>query len=67
MNGDEHTMLARIDERTKNIEREVSDIKKKFMDYTLLARFSPVEKLVYGLVALVMAGLVGAILSQVLK
>jgi hypothetical protein len=62
-------LLVRIDERTQNIEQEISEIKAtmagleaKFVTY---AEFAPVKKVVYGLVGAVLIAVLGAVVGLV--
>jgi hypothetical protein len=57
-------MLARIDERTNAMLIELRTLKETTVSQ---AEFSPVKAIVYGLVALVMTGVIVALISLVLK
>ena len=66
---DEHTeILARLDERMQNIQKEVSELKELLQkEFVHISEFTPVKMIVYGLVSLVMTGVIGSILYLVLK
>lgn len=53
-------MLARIDERTKNIEAKLGELVSQ-------AEFKPVKSIVYGLVSLVLVGVGTAVVTLVLR
>ena len=57
------SMLGRIDERTKNIDKELQEVKHR-LDYNFVTRdeFAPIKALVYGMVAIVMTSVVGGLL-----
>ena len=57
-------LLIRIDERTKNMQADIVLIKD---DFVKKEEFKPIQKLVYGLVALILTAVVGGILALVLK
>lgn len=60
-------LLIRIDERTQNIEQEVSALKEKLeKDYVTAAEFAPVRKVVYGLVGSVLLAVIGAVVGLVI-
>ena len=64
----ENAMLARIDERTSTLVRDIEEIKEALnAKYVTHAEFDPVKKLVYGMVGLVMVAVVGALISLVVK
>ena len=64
MDDDEHTTLGRIDERVKNLHAIVLRLEKEFVTLT---RYLPVERLVFGLVALVLAATFVAMLALVIR
>jgi len=67
LNQSDHTLLARIDERTQTLDRKIDALEKRFNGYVLIARFKPVELLVFGLVAIVLTAVIGALVTLVLK
>ena len=66
MDNDEHGMLARIDERTQATDKAVQRLEKKFNDYVLIARFSPVERIVYAIAGVALIGIITALVNLVL-
>lgn len=69
---DEHALLVRLDERTRNIERQIattsSDL-RSFMDhvsemYVTKSELAPVRSVVYGLVALILIAVLTAVISK---
>jgi hypothetical protein len=61
-------LLARIDERTKTTCKDVQEIKTKLeTHYVTQDEFRPVKAIVYGMVGLLLTGIVTAILILTLK
>jgi hypothetical protein len=81
-------VLARIDERTKNTDKAIGDIKEDVKtlreelsshyvtkteftpvkdDYVSKKDFEPVRKIVYGVVGIILATVIGALVALVLK
>ena len=60
----DHDLIVRIDERTAALGVTMEDVKK---NYVTKEEFNPVKKLIYGLVALVLSGVVGAIIGLVIN
>ena len=57
-------LLARIDERTQALQREVHAIAEHLKeDYVTAAEFVPIKKIVYGLVGLVLTAVTLAVLG----
>lgn len=55
----DHDLIVRIDERTKNWEQTLKT-------FVTTKEFFPVKSLVYGLVGLILVGVIGGILSLIL-
>ena len=64
MNDDENATLGRMDERLKAVQQAVNRIETTFV---MLSRYLPVERLVFGLVALVLSATFVAIIALVLR
>ena len=68
---DEHSMLARLDERMKHLEGtvqlEMAALRAKFVEYVRLERYRTTEFLVFGFVGLILSGVLAAIIATVLK
>ena len=64
MNDDENATLGRMDERLKAVQQSVNRIETTFV---MLSRYLPVERLVFGLVALVLSATFVAIIALVLR
>jgi hypothetical protein len=64
VNDDENTTLGRMDERLKAVQQSVNRIETTFV---MLSRYLPVERLVFGLVALVLSATFVAIIALVLR
>ena len=63
---DEARLLARLDERTQRILADVSSMRRELeQKYTTNDQFVPVRNVVYGLVALILLSVVGALVSMV--
>lgn len=57
-----------IDVKLDYIQRDVADIKKRLDDnYVTTQEFEPVKKIVYGLVALILVAVVGAVVALVIQ
>jgi hypothetical protein len=67
VDDDEHTTLGRIDERVKSLHATLSRIEDDMEKFVELVRFLPVERLVYGLVAIILAAVVAAMIALVLR
>ncbi len=52
-------LLSRLDERTERIERDIADLKINYVTKTELA---PIKAIVFGGVALVLIGFMGALI-----
>lgn len=64
----EETAIAIIATTVKNIEKDVDEIKTKLeKNYVTREEFEPVKKIVYGLVALILIAVVGAMIALVLQ
>lgn len=57
-------LLIRLDERTAAIIKELADLRQEVVTQS---EFKPIRMLAYGLVALFMTGVIGAVLSVVLN
>lgn len=64
MTDDENTTLGRMDERLKAVQQAVNRIETTFV---MLSRYLPVERLVFGLVALVLSATFVSIIALVLR
>jgi ABC-type xylose transport system substrate-binding protein len=71
-------LLIRMDERTQRIQTDQRDHKSetkaaiqllhsKFDKYVTQSQFSPVQKIVYGLVAIVLVAVASAVVAQVVS
>lgn len=66
MTHDEHELLARIDERTKSLQDDMSSVKATLSNnYITRAEFDPVKRVVYGGVGLVLVAVLGALIALV--
>lgn len=64
----EEIQIAVIANNIENIKADVKDIKFKLdSQYVTKEAFEPIRKIVYGLVSLILVGVVGATLAIVLK
>ena len=60
-------LLARIDERTKNLEKELKEISEKLdKDYVSRDEFAPIKKIVYGMVGVILLAAVVAMVNLVI-
>ena len=61
-------MLARIDERTHNMEKDIKGINKALdTKYVTQHQFKPVARIVYGLVGTALASIAGALYALVIN
>ena len=60
----DHDLLVRIDERTTGLVAKVNGM---LDTYVTKIEFSPVKKIVYGLITIILIAVVGAIVSLVIK
>ena len=68
MDRQEEQLLIRIDERTKLINSEVNSLKNTISkEYVTHNEFKPVRSIVYGMVAFVLFGILGAVMALVIK
>lgn len=64
----EETTLALIGNDVTRIKSDVNEIKQNMAhNYVTVEAFEPVKRLVYGLVALILIGVVGALMALVIK
>jgi len=67
-NESQDTQIAVMATDIKYLIREVGEIKKKLeADYVTRQEFEPIKKFVYGLITIVLVGVIGAILTLVIK
>lgn len=60
-------LLIRIDERTRNLENEVAELKDLVnRQYVTRLEFSPIKNTVYGLITLILTAVIGGLLTLVL-
>lgn len=60
----ERELLIRIDERTQGMQEDIAVLKN---DFVKKEEFRPIKNLVYGLVSLILTGVVGALLALVIR
>jgi len=61
---DDSTLLARLDERTRGIAEDISEMKEASKLYVTRAEFTTVRALVYGSVTVVLLGFMAAVLKM---
>jgi hypothetical protein len=67
INGNGKVTMARIDERLKAVQVDVIEVKALIKsDYVTRTEFEPVKKIVYGMVALILTAVLGALVGLVL-
>ena len=57
-------MLARIDERLKNLDQDVKDLNEEFHKYVNKQEFAPVKLLVFGITGILLTSTLIVILSK---
>ncbi len=60
----EKTKIALIEQALENIQKVIDGLKET---YVSLERYSPVEKIVYGLVSLILITIITYIITSILK
>jgi len=64
----DHNLLVRIDERTQRLEEDVKSMKEQYISRgEFEARFAPVQKLVFGLVGVILLSFFGAVATFFIK
>ena len=63
---EEHSLLARLDERVKSMQIELHTLSNRFQDYVTHVEFKVVRMLVFGGVALILSAVVAAIVASVM-
>ena len=59
---------AVVDEKLLAIQQDIHDLRQTQTNHFVsIARYSPVERIVYGVVGLLLTGLVGAVLALILR
>ena len=77
MSDDEHSMLARLDERVKSMQAElhasrieaaedIAAVLKKFGEYVRMERFRTTELIVFGFAGLILSSVIAAVIATVL-
>lgn len=67
-NNDLSTQVAVIDTKLDDATEDIKEIKQLVQqDYVTKSEFDPVKKIVYGLVALILTGVIVALISLVLR
>jgi hypothetical protein len=66
VDDDQHAMLARLEERTQSIQRELHMLTGKFNEYVLHIEFAPVRWLVFGLAGLILSAVIAAVVATVI-
>ena len=65
---DSETTVALIAKDVEYIKKDVGDIKERLeKSYVTREEFDPIKKLVYGIVGLVLTGVVGALLTLIIR
>jgi len=63
---DEHSMLARLDERVKSMQGELHTLTAKFEHYVTHIEFGPVKMIAFGLAGLILSAVIAAIVASVI-
>ena len=62
------TQIAVMAEQIRSIDETVRDIKRKMeADFVTQDQFMPIQKLVYGLVTIILTAVIGGIIALVIK
>lgn len=66
--NDLEVKVAIIDERTKNMDKTLVEIKTALeKNYPTRAEFDPIKSAVYGIIGLIVIGVIGAVIKLVIK
>lgn len=63
---DEHSMLARLDERVKSMQVELHALTSKFEQYVTHIEFGPVKLIAFGLAGLILSAVIAAVVASVI-
>ena len=61
----DNELLARLDERLKNVQSELHSLRERFDQYVLHVEFKPVKLLAFGMAALILTSVLAAIVATV--
>lgn len=64
---DLYSLLARIDERTLDLDKRLDHLDKRLEEYITRHEFTPVKLIAYGFSAIVFASVVTALVTTVLR
>jgi hypothetical protein len=62
----EHSMLARLDERVQSMQKDLHVLTGKFNEYVTHIEFTPVKMIAFGLAALILCSVLAAVVATVL-
>lgn len=65
LNYTQRELLIRIDERTKNLVKRFDEFEMNQSRFVSREEFAPIQKLVYGVVGLILVSVFGALVSLV--
>ena len=63
---EEHSLLARLDERVKAMQIELHAMTVKFEQYVTHIEFGPVKLIAFGLAGLILSAVIAAIVASVI-
>ena len=63
---DEHSMLARLDERIQSMQKDLHILSSRFEQYVTHVEFTPVKLIAFGLAALILSSVIAAVVASVL-
>ena len=66
MDDDQHSMLARLDERVKSMQTELHSLTAKFEQYVTHIEFGPVKLIAFGLAGLILSAVIAAVVASVI-
>jgi len=62
----EHSMLARLDERVQAMQKELHSLTGKFNEYVTHIEFTPVKLIAFGLAGLTLSSVLAAVVATVI-
>lgn len=59
-------LMARLDERTRNMQIDLHELSDKFDEYVTHVEFTPVKLIAFGLAGLILCSVIAAVIATVL-
>lgn len=59
-------LLSRLDERTRNMQKDLHELAQRFEDYVTHVEFTPVKLIAFGLAGLILSAVIAAVIATVI-